>query len=494
MALMDNANFLVTSPPKPEELISLTPEVYTSTRKDLLKQIIRNSPSQLKNVSNVEPPITPSMDDYKKLSAPREAPVIELPSTTLIDSKHSRVPSNKPTPRSHTPVSRQATPRRIGTESEQEWIDLQEKSPVVLGSKLESRKANVSEDSLSEEESPPRKKKSKYREERKHRKKQERETESRYISDDDDRGRRSQRRPKKSRKRDISPVFKPDMEDTWMDDPNFDEKDFLIRLREGTDEERDVHTKAQMLVSSKEMPNFNDMSGELRMACMCFYHVKMDNLIFLNPSISLKERGIDDFRELTLIRKHRVYHDVMEKLIVETNLPRWQMFYVLGLIAVYLICTKFLGLPIDGFLKNQYNKLERYNAAIIEMGLKWSGSGSKWGPEANLLFGVGMDLLIYMFIYFLVGYFGAESATDMVNEVIQKIFFDGKSAEEVAEEMADNGGGAAGGLLGTMFNLANGSNFRDAAVNFVDGFKKEKKKAPKVVFGDDDDEGGEYQE
>lgn len=221
------------------------------------------------------------------------------------------------------------------------------------------------------------------------------------------------------------------------------------------------------------MPDYDHMSHEEQEDARIIFRSKFTKLKEKYP-----ERCFDDYDpELPLRHIHRIYEDHLNTISAESNFSMSRIFLAVVFFCIEGFFTKFIGVDISGFAKDQLKQFKRYESLLMELGEKYtSGFGSNWPIEFRILFLIGFNTLSIAGIKFLCSKAGYSSdyATKVFNSLIGSVvddFVETKEAPAVdpvtktvdpdTEDVTGNLMGRAQELANMASNLFGGPNSKD---------------------------------
>jgi len=161
---------------------------------------------------------------------------------------------------------------------------------------------------------------------------------------------------------------------------------------------------------------------------------------------SYKEAHIPEFTEYTDIQTmERIYEDTVRKVGLESKVEGYKKFLTMGFFGVEFVFTKFMGLDMSGFAKQQMSSMNSYERLLIELGEKAmiEKSKSQWPVELRLLFTIVMNAVIFLLMKSVMN----GGITSLVGGAIGSAMSGGGGG---------GGGGDGGGMMSGIMNMMSG--------------------------------------
>ena len=203
---------------------------------------------------------------------------------------------------------------------------------------------------------------------------------------------------------------------------------------------------------------------------------------------SYKDAHIPEFTEYTDIQTmERIYEDTVRKVGLESKVEGYKKFLTMGFFGVEFLFTKFMGLDMSGFAKQQMSSMNSYERLLIELGEKAmiEKSKSQWPVELRLLFTIVMNAVIFLLMKSVMN----GGITSLVGGALGSVMGggggggggDGGMMSGIMNMMSGLTGGGGGGSGGILGGLGSSSSTSSAPVK-----PKQKMKGPSIVMDDTD--------
>lgn len=153
---------------------------------------------------------------------------------------------------------------------------------------------------------------------------------------------------------------------------------------------------------------------------------------------SYKDAHIPEFTEYTDIKTmERIYEDTVRKVGLESKVDGYKKFLTMGFFGVEFLFTKFIGVDMSGFAKQQMSSMNSYERLLIELGEKAmiEKAKSQWPVEVRLLFTIVMNAVIFL---------------------LMKSVMNGGISSLVGGLAGGGGGDAGGGMMSGIMSMMSG--------------------------------------
>jgi len=197
-----------------------------------------------------------------------------------------------------------------------------------------------------------------------------------------------------------------------------------------TSDEEEVNSRVRKLVSNSGNIDYTDEPEEVKEAVLLSFEQKYDSISSKYPDFAIK---FQKNKNLNII--HKNYHSVIRKIYAHMNISQTQIGYIVLLLIVEVACIKLFNIPIAGITKAEMKRMYKYNTLMIEIGEamypEMGGEGETQSLEWRILKTLLWNIVIFTSIKLLSNYYGADSMTDTIRTIVDKIFDNNINIENI---------------------------------------------------------------
>lgn len=253
-----------------------------------------------------------------------------------------------------------------------------------------------------------------------------------------------------------------------------------------------VNKRVKELIGNSNEVNYELEDEAVQEAVMEAFIIKYQNLA-INYSHKYKI-VFPEGKSLNTIHKH--YHEIIKSIYVNMNINKTQVLYILSLMVIEFIFVKWFNIPMAGFTKGELKRMHKYDTLMIELGesMYSTGGGEPAPIHQRIMTTLLWNILIFLGIKILTSYIGGEGASDYIREVIEKLFEDEISINDIESgeaininsEKSDISDGLTGLLSGNTDGISEiittlGGGFTQN-IEKNNGNRNKAKKRPRIIF------------
>lgn len=259
----------------------------------------------------------------------------------------------------------------------------------------------------------------------------------------------------------LTPVRKkePDFKDIFNGD-NFKKLFPMPNIKQAQidySDSEEVNERVRKLTSNSSNVDYSNEHEKIIEAAKDAFEIKYKGIENNYPEHSIK---FNRDKNLNII--HKNYHNMIRSIYSHMNIGQTRLAYILSLLAMEVICIKVFNLPMAGYTKMEMKRMYKYNALMIELGESMcpstGGSGEVQSIEWRITSAMLWNIVIFIGIKVLSNYMGGEGMMDTVRTIIDKLFENNISFENIESGEAKKINDDESELLSGLFDGGDGIN------------------------------------
>jgi len=233
----------------------------------------------------------------------------------------------------------------------------------------------------------------------------------------------------------LTPVRKkePDFKDIFTGD-NF-KKLFPMpnvkALQIDYSDSEEVNERVRKLINNSSNVDYREEHEKVKEAARDAFELKYKAINANYPEHSIK---FNRDKNLNLI--HKNYHGMIRSIYSHMNIGQTRLGYILLLLVLEVVCIKVFSLPMAGLTKMEMKRMYKYNSLMIELGESMCpATGGDGGESQSIEWRIASAMLwnviVFLGIKLLSNYMGGESMIDTVRGIVDKLFENNISFENI---------------------------------------------------------------